>query len=82
MLGVGLAADGDALGLVLGLFGLRQGHGEHAVGKRRLGLVLLDRKGQRDHPLEATVIALCEPTLFVLGLGWAVAAKRSEEVTP
>src|SRR3954464_8088840 len=69
MLGIlGFAADGDALGPVLSLGGSRQGHGEHAVVERRLRLVLLDRKGQRDHPLEATVIALCEPTLFVLGL--------------
>src|SRR3954452_17117448 len=66
---LGFAADGDALGPVLSLGGSRQGHGEHAVVKRRLGLVLLDRKGQRDHPLEAAVVALAEPALLVLRFG-------------
>src|SRR3954469_13539763 len=33
---LGFAADGDALGLVLGLGRPRQGHGEHAVVERRL----------------------------------------------
>src|SRR4051812_42814709 len=64
----GLAADGDALGLVLGLGGLRQGYGEHAVAERRLRLVLLDRKRQRDHPLEAAIVALAEAALLVLRL--------------
>ena len=55
----------------------RQGDGEHAVVKQRLGLVLLDRKGQRDHPLEAAIIALGKPTLFILGLGPLLAPVRA-----
>src|SRR5215217_7706145 len=56
VLGVlGFTADGDTLGPVLGPGGSGQSHGEHAVVKRRLGLVLLDREGQRDHPLKPAV---------------------------
>src|SRR3954464_13116905 len=69
VLGVlGVAADGDALGLVLGLGGPRQGHGEHAVVERRLRLVLLDPTRQRDNPPEATVVGLAEAALLVLRL--------------
>src|SRR3712207_3072479 len=55
---LGFATDRDALGLVLGLGRPRQGHGKHAVAERRLSLVLLNRKRQRDHPLEAAIVAL------------------------
>src|SRR5829696_4952343 len=68
VLRVGLAADRNALGLLLGLGRLWQPDSEHAVLERRVSLLLVDLERQRDAALETTVVALAEAAVLVVRL--------------
>src|SRR6185312_9520768 len=60
----------------LGVFGLGQDQGQHAVFEGRLGLVGVDRRRQRERALERAEPALTEVPalafLLLLGLGLAL----------
>ena len=52
------AIDGDALRVLLGVRRFRQGHRQHAIVERSIGLFDFNLEGQRDHAFEAAVCGL------------------------